>query len=489
MWSRTFCYLCLAASVLMAGPDQWCPAAQADGANTTVVRYRPPKRGAPSTREASAARGPHDSLPAVLVLAPKHTGVTTRAQPSFAWHQDKPAHATCVLALTNEDTFDTLMELKLTRQWSAGIHRLDLSTLELPLERDVEYRWSVGIITGNELASGDPYSAAHVRSIARSDKLTGQLNKAGQQERIALLAEHGIWYDALAELLALMEASPNDPSLDRLCSELLAAAEIFGKEDKVIKTLAKPSKPPRAQPIPGPKTSTRPTDATPTETNKTKTTGSPALTGRSSSGPVAARLKETPAVRYIPPRRGAPVTRESSAARGGEDSLPNITVLTPKHTAMTSKPYPTLAWRQDKAAHATFVLTLTNQKTLDTLLELRATKHSTAGVHRLDLSRLGLALDADVEYRWSIGVTAGDEHTSGDPYSAGGIRRVTASGELSGRLRKAGKLKRIAILAEGGFWYDALAELSVLIDSSPDNQSLRQLRRQLLTDADVSTGP
>jgi hypothetical protein len=50
---------------------------------------------------------------------------------------------------------------------------------------------------------------------------------------------------------------------------------------------------------------------------------------------------------------------------------------------------------------------------------------------------------------------------------------------------QAGPAEIPIILAEAGFWYDAVATLSALIERSPDNDSLVRARTALLEQGDL----
>jgi len=344
------------------------------------IRYRPPRRGAPITREASAARGAEDPLPNVMVLAPEHTGLTTRAQPTFAWHQDRSARTKLILTLTNEKTFDTLMALKLRKEASAGVHSLELADVGLALDANVDYKWSVGIITGREHASGDPYSAAHVMRVAAPAELARRLSGADGLQRVLILAEEGIWYDALGELCGLVRAFPGDGSLRELRTRFLRDAGVLGQGSRSGGSASRGG-PGRAGPA------TRP--AGPPQTQPARRTGGKAPTTKPAPRRTAAtRPARMLAMRYRPPKRGAPVTRETSASRRSDVALPNVFVLAPKHTGLTRRAHPVLAWYQDKPARATFVLTLTKADELDTVLELKVMKDAPAGHHRFELARV-----------------------------------------------------------------------------------------------------
>lgn len=61
------------------------PDGQSESAQPLPV-YEPPLRGAPASRVGGASRSLNSIGVALNVLAPDHTGLTVREQPTFYWH-------------------------------------------------------------------------------------------------------------------------------------------------------------------------------------------------------------------------------------------------------------------------------------------------------------------------------------------------------------------------------------------------------------------
>jgi hypothetical protein len=194
-------------------------------------RYRPPKRKPPKVRQGGGVRGASDKLPALLVMTPEHVGLTTRAQPSLFWFQDKATDVTFVFALLNEDTLETRVELKVThRHIEAGINRIDLAAFGVKLDPNVTYTWSVGLSTDEELSSSDPFASGGIKRIVPSKEMSAHLGEATSIDRASYLAENAIWYDALADLARLIKAHPDDRSLRQARADLLTSAGVDLKQ-------------------------------------------------------------------------------------------------------------------------------------------------------------------------------------------------------------------------------------------------------------------
>ena len=73
------------------------------------------------------------------------------------------------------------------------------------------------------------------------------------------------------------------------------------------------------------------------------------------------------------------------------------------------------------------------------------------------------------------------EQRSKDTFAEGAIKKVEPSVSLKEGLEAAGRDERPRLLAEAGFWYDAVDEISRLIaEDSPDADRWRRERAGLL---------
>jgi len=85
--------------------------AQAGGSSAgSAPVYTPPQRGAPSRRVGGSSRGAGDALPAVMILAPDHVGLTTSESPSLYWYLSKPTTVRVEVTLVDEKGETPLIE-------------------------------------------------------------------------------------------------------------------------------------------------------------------------------------------------------------------------------------------------------------------------------------------------------------------------------------------------------------------------------------------
>ena len=196
---------------------------------------------------------------------------------------------------------------------------------------------------------------------------------------------------------------------------------------------------------------------------------------------------KAPAIVYVPPLRGAPATRVGGSTRGADDAQHYLAVLAPEDTGLTLRERPTLYWYLSKPVlEGTLELTLIDEDGTEPLLEVNLGPPIDAGLKRLPLSEHGLALKRDAEYRWSVALIWDPNQRSKDIVASGTIRRIETGADVAAKLQQADKIALPTIYAREGIWYDAIDALSNLIDDSPGDPRLRELRARLLDQVGLS---
>jgi len=178
--------------------------------------------GSADTRDVSCGCIRSDSAgPTPLALAPDHVGLTTSASPSLFWHIDAlpGEEVELVFAITRDQT-EPLAEIPLEIPSKIGIQRLRLAELNIELEPEIEYMWSISIVSDAENPSSNPVSTRYIRRVSRPEALaTGSLD--GEN-----LAKAGLWYDALEAMSDDIDADPGDSRSRFLRSAMLRQAKL-----------------------------------------------------------------------------------------------------------------------------------------------------------------------------------------------------------------------------------------------------------------------
>jgi hypothetical protein len=179
---------------------------------------------------------------------------------------------------------------------------------------------------------------------------------------------------------------------------------------------------------------------------------------------------------YRPPRRGSPQGRVAGGVRGAT-ALPQPLALAPDHVGHTLRSTPSLFWHIDGTPPETarIVFTLVLVDGVEPILERELPIPAATGIQRVRLADLGVSLDPEVDYAWSVSLLAGDDRAA-DLVSEGALRRVGADA-LEGRPPSA------RAFAEQGLWYDALEALSDALEAVPGDAELGAQRDSLLRQA------
>jgi hypothetical protein len=206
---------------------------------------------------------------------------------------------------------------------------------------------------------------------------------------------------------------------------------------------------------------------------------------------VQAAGEDTPSVKdtavplgivYKPPLRGAPQARVGGGTRGN-DSEAVLQVLAPDHVGLTTQAQPTLYWYASTPSVARFEVALIDAEGVDPLLEVEADAGKAAGIQHLNLGDHGISLQPGVSYQWSVALVTDADSRAMDLVASGVIERIELDDSQDNRIKGSSGMQRIQALAGEGLWYDALDEVSLLIAASPDDESLRDARNQLLVQA------
>jgi len=150
--------------------------------------------GLAATPVAGASRS--DGAPVrVDALSPAQPGLSANAQPNLYWRLSGAvsADARFALTVTNEDSFETVLETTLPGAYSAGVHRVSLRDYGVTLQAGVPYQWHVAIVLDSEQRSKDVVASAGVIHQPMAKAASG----VTAAEKSTAFAAKGYWYDAI----------------------------------------------------------------------------------------------------------------------------------------------------------------------------------------------------------------------------------------------------------------------------------------------------
>jgi hypothetical protein len=157
----------------------------------TLLSFKPPKVGAPSTRIGGGTRGSNLAMIDLQTLAPAQTALTSQASPTLYWYISDTSPSPVEITLNLEKEGEPIVEKTLPPIIKAGIQAINLEELNVELEIGKEYRWSVALVANSEQHSGDIFTSATIRRETSSIAL----------KNTAELAAAGFWYDVLPQLV------------------------------------------------------------------------------------------------------------------------------------------------------------------------------------------------------------------------------------------------------------------------------------------------
>ncbi len=196
--------------------------AASQGKDGPKVVYVPPKRGAPDSRVGAGSRGIGVEWPVVSAVAPEHTGLTVREQPTLFWFLSKAATQPLRLTITEAQGDQPLIDTRIIPPSSPGIQGVRLADYGVRLLPGVHYRWRITLVPDPDHPSGYIYAGGAIERAELPETLSKQLVGAGQLEAAALYAKEGFWYDAVTTLSEMIHAAPRDPNLRAQRAGLLA---------------------------------------------------------------------------------------------------------------------------------------------------------------------------------------------------------------------------------------------------------------------------
>jgi hypothetical protein len=190
---------------------------------------------------------------------------------------------------------------------------------------------------------------------------------------------------------------------------------------------------------------------------------------------VAAAPPEVPV--YRPPARGMPRTRVGGAVRGVGREWPVITALVPDHIGLTVSRRPSLFWHLEGVVPggASLVFALTDEESVDPLVESQLPAPQRSGIQRIDLSDFAVELRTEREYQWTVALVVDPSQRAKDIVAAGYILRVDPPAALLPE-----RPASVQDYAANGLWYDALTAAADGTEAEPGDPAARAARDGLL---------
>jgi hypothetical protein len=194
----------LIAAILALVPPAVLPASAqqpaAPPAAADLPTYKPPLRGAPGGRVGGASRGATTSVPLSieLVSPDDHTGLTTSPSPTLYYYASRSVIEPMKLTVSAPMQPAPLVEATIPAPRDAGIQPVRLANYRVQLQPGIAYAWSISVVVDPRSPSRDVVATASIMRTAPDASVTSALQTAPPLRRAGLLAQAGLWYDAVA---------------------------------------------------------------------------------------------------------------------------------------------------------------------------------------------------------------------------------------------------------------------------------------------------
>jgi Domain of Unknown Function (DUF928) len=187
--------------------------------------------------------------------------------------------------------------------------------------------------------------------------------------------------------------------------------------------------------------------------------GMPMPAAAQAPGAQPADSASDPLPSYKPPLRGAPGGRIGGASRGSEAaSMPMIEPLAPDGVAgQTADPSPTLYYFISRPPSQPLRLTIRSPNVAQLVADATIPAPRAAGIQAIRLSDYRVQLQPGATYVWSVSLVMNPNMPSQNLVASATIVRTAPDPSVDAAARAAPPRKRAALLAQAGFWYDAVA--------------------------------
>jgi hypothetical protein len=185
--------------------------------------FKPPPHGAPGGRVGGAPRGTIKAtipLPTIDLLAPDgHTGLTASPTPTLYFFVSQAITWPTQFTMSLPAQPRPILEVDIPAPRETGVYSLCTADYHVRLDPGVLYTWSVSLILNPKARSRDIVASASLLRAIPDQAIEAALRTAAPSRRAGLLAQAGLWYDAVAAA-ADISALDRHAALDTLMNEV-----------------------------------------------------------------------------------------------------------------------------------------------------------------------------------------------------------------------------------------------------------------------------
>lgn len=197
------------------------------------IRVKFPNIRASGNRTAGASRSEScvaQNQTATALIPETNIGLTVVASPTLLFNVPQTSAKSAEFGVQEKNDkgrYQTIYKTTVPLPGTAGIVSASLppnGSAASQLQVDKTYHWYFRIVCSAEDDTLNVYLDGSIQRVAESPALTNALKSASPQDRPAIYAEEGVWFDAVANLAQLRQQNPNDSALAEDWAALLEAA-------------------------------------------------------------------------------------------------------------------------------------------------------------------------------------------------------------------------------------------------------------------------
>jgi hypothetical protein len=186
--------------------------------------YKPRESNMPRARIGGKTRGSEHEAPFLIALVPDHIAFTIKQDPALCWYLSGDISRPLTITVVDSRGIRPIFERVLPASRQAGIHCIRLREHGLVLKEQEQYRWFVTLVLDPDKPSQDVVAGGMIERIPFDEAC--MLNMpcswtSCEREAVYRYAESGLWYDAIACLVDLIEQNGNRNTFKKMLDHLL----------------------------------------------------------------------------------------------------------------------------------------------------------------------------------------------------------------------------------------------------------------------------
>lgn len=186
--------------------------------------YKPRKADTPRARIGGQGRGVDAGAPVLIALVPDHIAFTVKTDPTLCWYQSLHTSRPMILTVVDSRGIRPVLEQSLPSPVRHGIHCLRPREYGVEFRADESYRWYVTVVMDPERPSLDVVAGGMIERISLDQACALGMpcpSSSCDIEGVYRYAESGLWYDAIACLVELIERDADKERLRLMLDHLL----------------------------------------------------------------------------------------------------------------------------------------------------------------------------------------------------------------------------------------------------------------------------